>query len=68
MNARLEAFLARIYVDAQARENFLANPRAAAAAAGLDRDETEAVAHIDRAGLRMAAESLRRKRERKRRQ
>jgi hypothetical protein len=39
----LEAFLARIYVDAQAREKFLSDPMAEALRAGLSHDEIEAV-------------------------
>jgi len=66
MSARLEAFLARIYVETEARERFLADPRKEAAAAKLDADEIEAVVNIDRVGLRMVAESLRRKRAKRR--
>jgi hypothetical protein len=66
MSARLEAFLARIYVETEARERFLADPRTEAAAAKLDADEIEAVVNIDRVGLRMVAESLRRKRAKRR--
>jgi hypothetical protein len=65
MSAPIEAFLARIYVDVTARERFLADPRAAAIAAGLNPEEADAVANIDRAGLQLAAESLRRKREKR---
>jgi hypothetical protein len=66
MSAPLEAFLARIYVDAAARERFLADPRATATAAGLSEEEVSAVANIDQTGLRLTAESLRRKREKRR--
>jgi len=66
MSARLEAFLARIYVETEARERFLADPRTEAVAAKLDADEIEAVVNIDRVGLRMVAESLRRKRAKRR--
>lgn len=62
MSVRFETFLARIYVDAEARAEFLADPRAAAAAAGLTMEETEAAEKIDRLGLQMAANSLRQKR------
>ena len=58
----LEAFLARIYVDAQARERFLSNPTAEASRAGLSDDEVRAVQQIDRVGLELFAISLERKR------
>ena len=61
----VEAFLARIYVDAQARERFLSNPTAEALNAGLSHDEVGAVKQIDRVGLELFAESLQRKRQRK---
>ena len=60
----LEAFLARIYVDAQARERFLSDPEAEASGAGLSHDEIEAVKQIDRVGLELFAVSLEQKRER----
>ena len=66
MSARFEAFLARIYVDAEARARFLADPRAASAAARLSPEETEAAAKIDRLGLHLVANSLQRKRARRR--
>ncbi len=59
----LEAFLARIYVDAQARERFLSNPMAEALRAGLSDDEVRAVQQIDRVGLELFAMSLERKRQ-----
>lgn len=60
--SKLEAFLARIYVDAKARERFLSDPSAEALNAGLSREEIEAVAQIDRVGLELLADSLERKR------
>jgi hypothetical protein len=60
----VEAFLARIYVDAQAREKFLSNPAAEARAAGLSPEEVEAVTQIDQVGLDLFAVSLERKRQR----
>ena len=60
----LEAFLARIYVDAQARERFLSEPAAEALKAGLSQDEIEAVKQIDQVGLELFAVSLERKRQR----
>lgn len=67
MSTRFETFLAGIYVDAEARARFLADPRAAATSAGLDPGEIDAAEKIDRLGLQMAAHSLRRKRAGKRR-
>ena len=61
MSAKLEAFLAKLYVDPEFRTRFLADPRGEAAVHGFDERETEAVASIDRIGLKMAAASLRRK-------
>jgi len=60
----LEAFLARIYVDAQVRERFLNDPVAEALKAGLSHDEIEAVKQIDQVGLELFAVSLERKRQR----
>ena len=60
-----ETFLARIYVDAEYRGRFLADPRGTAQRAGLSKAECEALAAIDRVGLEMAAESFARKREAK---
>ena len=62
----LEAFLARIYVDAQARERFLSDPTAEALKAGLSHDEIEAVKQIDQVGLELFTVSLERKRQRRR--
>jgi hypothetical protein len=58
----LERFLAKIYVDPDARARFLAAPREVSAQAGLSPSECEALASIDRVGLEMAARSLARKR------
>ena len=57
-SARLEAFLAKIYVDEQARERFLAAPRQEAVRAGLTEEEIVAVERIDRVGLELTARSL----------
>ena len=62
---KLEQFLARIYVDVDARARFLANPRAEAARAGLAEDQCLALESVDRIGLQMAARSYARKREHK---
>ena len=60
--ATLEAFLARIYVDPEAREKFLNDPEDEALRAGLSSDEVEAVKQIDRVGLELFSASLERKR------
>jgi hypothetical protein len=62
--ARLEAFLAKIYVDEKSRERFLADPRGEAAKAGLNEREIGALEKIDRAGLILTARSLQKKRRR----
>ena len=59
---RLEAFLAQLYVDADARRRFLADPRSVARNAGLDDGEADAVVRIDRVGLELAARSFAAKR------
>jgi hypothetical protein len=58
----LEAFLARIYVDATAREEFLADATGAARRAGLRDEEIESLEKVDRVGLELAARSFGRKR------
>ena len=60
--SRLEAFLARIYVDQTAREKFLADPRGEATRAGLSAQEIEDLVKIDREGLEFFAHSLEHKR------
>lgn len=57
----LESFLARIYVDRDARAKFLADPRGEATKAGLTRQQVEDVIKIDRDGLELLADSLERK-------
>jgi hypothetical protein len=57
-----EAFLARLYVDAEALARFLADARGEATLAGLAPDEVEALVRIDRVGLEMAARSFAAKR------
>lgn len=61
--SNLEAFLARIYCDQQARESFLSDPEAEALRAGLSLDEIEALKQIDQVGLELFAVSLERKRD-----
>jgi len=63
----LETFLAQIYADAQVRERFLADPLGIATTAGLTASEVQAVQHIDRAGLALAASSFARKRHQRQR-
>jgi len=58
----LEAFLARLYTDANARRNFLADPRGSAVRAGLEPSEVDGLAAIDRDGLELAARSFEKKR------
>jgi hypothetical protein len=60
--AAFESLLARIYVDAQARARFLADPYSEAAKAGLTEEECAALEQIDRVGLELAAGSFERKR------
>jgi hypothetical protein len=63
----LEAYLARLYTDAAARERFLADPVGEARQAGLDEADAIAMRDIDQAGLRMAATSYANKRAQHRR-
>lgn len=62
----LEQFLARLYVDAEARARFVADARGEAGRAGLSEDECRALESLDRVGLELAAQSFARKREAKR--
>ena len=61
--AALEAYLAKLYTDARAREVFLANPRAAARSHGVSESDAQALGKIDKTGLLMAADSYAHKRE-----
>jgi len=63
----LEAYLAKLYTNTEARGTFLANPIGAARDAGLSAADAESLRHIDQAGLRMAAASYAHKREQHRR-
>jgi hypothetical protein len=67
VSASLEAYLARLYLDADARRAFVADPRGAAARAGLDERDVAALEQVDQAGLELAARSLRAKRAPRRR-
>ena len=62
-DSRLETFLARIYVDQQARAKFLADPRGEAMKAGLTAQQIDDVVKIDREGLELFARSLERKKQ-----
>jgi hypothetical protein len=57
-----EAFLARIYVDAKSRTQFLADPVGEAQRAGLSPEEAEALQNIDWIGLNLASRSFEKKR------
>jgi hypothetical protein len=60
--AAFEALLARLYTDARARADFLAEPAAFGIAAGLDAEQVAALSRIDRVGLELMADSLEHKR------
>ena len=57
-----EAFLARIYVDPDARAHFKADPYAEARRAGLSPEECAAIAKIDWVDLELATRSFAKKR------
>ena len=61
--ARLEAFLARLYVDSDARAEFLSDRGRAADAAGLDEAQRSAVVALDAGALELAARSFTHKRQ-----
>lgn len=63
-----EDFLVLLYVDADARARFKANPHAELDRADLTNEERNALITIDWVGLEMAARSFAKKRETKRRQ
>jgi hypothetical protein len=58
MSLRLEAFLARIYVDEQARDAFLADPDGETTRAGLDVGERAALRAMEPVNLRLATEGF----------
>jgi hypothetical protein len=62
MTPAFESFLARLYMDRDARARFLADPRGEAASAGLAADEIAAALAIDRVGLELAAANFAHKR------
>ena len=57
-----EAYLARLYIDAEERAQFMADPRARSLRAGLSSQEREHLDSLDWTGLELAAESFARKR------
>jgi hypothetical protein len=59
---KFEAFLAKLYVDDDARSRFVADPRGEAMNAGLTPDECAALEKTDFVGLELAAQSFARKR------
>ena len=62
MSASLETYLARLYLDADARRAFTADPRGTASRAGLDEGDVAALEQLDRVGLELAARALRARR------
>ena len=64
MQAEVEAFLARLLVDPDLRERFLADPEPVAAAQGLSAEEARALAAMNADDLRNAARSFAHKRAR----
>ena len=64
MQADVEAFLARLLVDPDLRERFLADPEPVAVAQGLSGEEARALAAMNADDLRNAARSFAHKRAR----
>jgi hypothetical protein len=62
MRSEFEAFLARLYTDAQVRQRFLADPRGEAQRHSMTDEECAALERIDRTGLEMSARSFAHKR------
>ena len=58
----LEHLLARVYVDAEARRRFLADPVEEALRAGIDPSDAVRLAAVDHEGIELAALSFARKR------
>jgi hypothetical protein len=59
---KFEAFLAKLYVDDQARSLFVADPKGEALNAALTEDDCAALERIDLIGLELAAHSFAAKR------
>ena len=53
-----EAFLAKIYTDADFRRRFLDDPQRLAAEHGLSEEESSHLMNIDRVGLELAAKTF----------
>jgi hypothetical protein len=62
MSASLEAYLVKLYLDRDARREFVADPSAAAREAGLAEADVAALERVDRVGLELAARSFAAKR------
>jgi hypothetical protein len=62
VSASLETYLVKLYLDRDARQAFLADPRGAATQAGLGDKDVAALERIDRDGLELAARSFAHKR------
>lgn len=62
---RLEAFLARLYVDRAARARFRADPAGEAKRGGLSESQRRALEGIDWVGLELTAQSFAQKRQRR---
>lgn len=62
---KFEAFLARLYFEAELRQQFLKHPRKSALDAGLTAEQADALEKIDRDGLKLASRSFEAKRNRK---
>ena len=58
-----EAFLVSLYTDEAFLQMFFADPGGEARKAGLTKEECGALAAVDKVGLRVAADSFRKKRE-----
>lgn len=65
MSARLESFLARLYVDAGTREAYVADPEGEAKRAGLTASEQASMRRLDSNDLNLAASGYARKRARR---
>lgn len=61
-SSSLEIFLARLYTDEVALQQFLIHPSEYASQAGLDNTEIAALSEMDFSGLKMAAASYAAKR------
>ena len=62
MSRALETYLVKLYLDRDARRAFVADPRSAARAEGLDEADVTALEGVDHDGLELAARSFAAKR------